>query len=278
MTSMDKDADKKNDRKIRAFGVSLLFVIALTSYMLFLYTDSHGYNIYGYNRQGWDKDDNNRYTGTIYDKDGYDRYGWSENHINKVTGTKYDKDGYNRKGYDKDGYDIAGIAEGGPKFGINKEKLMKTIDLRNSDQYENNQDEVDLAQSDQYDGVDQVEGDTYLQSVPVGVIAVGTNGSQVICNTDHISQDEAMRLANFFETTGWGDNGVITRMFGLDKGNAYQVHMFISRGAENNEDFILGCRFLALDISAQVFNGEECDLLLIDKASKACVRKIVSGK
>ena len=56
----------------------------------------------GYDKEHWNKDSINEYTGTQYDKEGYNKDGydilnWDKNSIHKETGSKYDKYGYARR-------------------------------------------------------------------------------------------------------------------------------------------------------------------------------------
>ncbi|MDR1286481.1 MAG: hypothetical protein LBK08_02630 [Treponema sp.] len=63
------------------------------------------------NPADWDREDNHKVTGGIYDPDGYKRNGfnasgWNREHKNETTGTLYDNDGYNENGYNQYGWDI----------------------------------------------------------------------------------------------------------------------------------------------------------------------------
>lgn len=118
--------------------------------------DKDGFNIYGedrdgYDRNGFDEQGIHKVTGTKYDEDGYDqctfniygedRNGFNEQGIHEVTGTEYDEDGYDceglnsdgfdREGYNSDGLDIDGYNKNG-KGGVEifeKLQTIKNIDM-----------------------------------------------------------------------------------------------------------------------------------------------------
>lgn len=79
--------------------------------------DKDGYDIYGYNKDKFNRAGINLYTGTIWDRNDFNQAG-----INRYTGTKYNSNGYDKDGYDAEGYNAFGYDRTGfNRRGFDKE-------------------------------------------------------------------------------------------------------------------------------------------------------------
>ena len=71
--------------------------------------NKNGYDISGYDKNGWSKENINKETNTLFDKNGYDIFGydkngWSKKRIHKETNEFYDKNGFNKGGFTRYGF------------------------------------------------------------------------------------------------------------------------------------------------------------------------------